>query len=377
MMRRVSLFVLLVFALLIAACSPTGGSQEPAADAATVPAAVETPVSGNVELPATAVLEATTAPEATAAPAEAACPTPTDDTYLLRDPQHGFCLLYPTTHKVERPNADEVNLVVGSLLNATDPRANIRVVSGDGVTAESFADDIVASFEGFDVARSETNVAGQPAVVLDNLPGQDINRQVVFTYEDRLFHIYFSPIDPANPAALDSFAQGVLDSFTFMPVSQTVTAADECLAPKSEQQAISSEAFGFCVLLPADFAYEEPSATNANLFVGSMMDVEHPKLMIEVTEAGGQTAAEAADALLAEMPADMGIQRTFGDMLGYEVAERLDGVPGQDLGRVLLAVHNDRLYRLTFVPADPAQSEVYAQMEELFNMVIQTWRFLP
>lgn len=368
MMRQVRLFLLLLFALLIAACSPTGGSQEPAA---TVPAATETTT-------------ATTAPAPTEAPATtevlaeaAACPTATDDTYLLRNPQHGYCLLYPATHKVERPNADEVNLVVGSLLNATDPRANIRVITGDGVTAGSFADDIVASFEGFDVARSETTVAGQPAVVLDNLPGQDINRQVIFTHEDRLFHIYFSPIDQANPATLDGFAQGILDSFTFMPVSETVTAEDECLAAKSEQQAITSEAFGFCVLLPADFSYEEPSATNANLFVGSMMDVQHPKLMIEVTEAGGRTAAEAAEALLAEFPADMGIQRTFGDMLGYEVAERLDGVPGQDLGRVLLVVHDDKLYRLTFVPADPAQTEVYAQMEELFNMVIQTWRFLP
>jgi hypothetical protein len=70
---------------------------------------------------------------------------------------HGYCLLYPTTHEVERPKAAEVNLVVGSLLNATDPRASIRVITGDGLTAESFADDIVASFEGFDVTRSERN----------------------------------------------------------------------------------------------------------------------------------------------------------------------------------------------------------------------------
>lgn len=374
-MYRVSLIVLLLFALLIAACSPTGGTQEPVA---TAPAAVETPVSGTVELPATAAPEATAVPDATEAPAEAAaCPTATDDTYLLRNPQHGYCLLYPATHKVERPNAEEVNLVVGGLLNATDPRANIRVITGDGVTAESFADEIVASFEGFKIARSETTVAGEPAVVLDDVPGQDINRQVVFTHEDRLYHIYFSPIDPADTTALDAFAQGILDSLTFIPVSETVTAEDECLAPKSEQQVITSDEFGFCVLLPADFIYEEPSATNANFFIGSMMDVQHPKLMVEVTDAGGQTAAEAAEALLAEFPADMGIQRTFGDMLGYEVAERLDGVPGQDLGRVLLAVHDDKLYRLTFVPADPTQSEVYAEMEQLFNLVIQTWRFLP
>jgi hypothetical protein len=356
-----------MLALLIAACSATGGSQEPAA---TLPAATETTTADSAT--------ATDIPATAEAPAEAAaCPTPTDDAYLLRNPRHGYCLLYPTTHKVERPNADEVDLVVGSLLNAGDPRANIRVVSGDDVTAGDFADDIVASFEGFDVARSETTVAGQPAVVLDNLPGQDINRQIVFTHEDRLFHIYLSPIDPTSSEALDTFAQGILESFTFMPVSQTVTAEDECLAPKSEQQALTSEAFGFCVLLPADFSYEEPSATNANLFIGSMMDVQHPKLMIEVTDAAGQTAAAAADALVAEFPADMGIQRTFGYMLGYGPAEMLDGVPGQDLGRVLLAVHNDRLYRLTFVPADPAQTEVYAEMEELFNMVLQTWRFLP
>jgi hypothetical protein len=44
---------------------------------------------------------------------------------------------------------------------------------------------------------------------------------------------------------------------------------------------------------------------------------------------------------------------------------------------VLLAVHDDRLYRLTFVPADPAQGEVYAAMEGLFEMVLQSWRFLP
>ena len=371
-MKRISLYwlALLVFALLIAACSPTGGSQEPVA---AQPTAAETPAPAATDAPAP-----TEAPATAETPAEAAaCPTATDDTYLLRNPQHGYCLLYPVTHKVERPNADEVNLVIGGLLNTTDPRANIRVVSGDGVTAESFADDIVTSFEGFEIARSETTVAGEPAVVLDNVPGQDINRQVIFSHEDRLYHIYFSPVDQANPDTLDTFTHVVLESFTFMPVSETMTAEDECLTAKSEQQAITSETFGFCVLVPADFSYQEPSATNVNLFVGSMMDMEQPKLMIDVTDAGGQTAAEAADALLAEFPVDMGIQRTFGDTLGYEVAERLDGVPGQDLGRVLLAVHDDKLYRLTFVPAAPAQSEVYARMEELFNMALQTWRFLP
>jgi len=359
--KRTGFILFTMLALLLGACSPGGEVAAPTQ-----------PSSTGVPAPAAAGDE----PTAEAPVAGDACPVASDDTYLLRNPRHGYCLLYPTTHKVERPNADEVDLVIGGLLNATDPRASIRVMAADGRSAAAYADEIVAGFTGFDFARSEATIAGEPAVVLDNLPGQDINRQVIFTHEGQLYHLYFSPIDPANPPFIDDFARVILDSFTFMPVSETVTAADECVAPKADQQAVVSEAFGFCVLVPADFTYEESSATNGNVFFGSMMDVEHPKLMIEVTDAAGRTSAEAADELVASVP-DIGVQRSFGDTLGYEPADRLDAVPGQDLGRVLLAVHHDRLYRLTFVPDDPAQAGVYEQMEALFAQVLATWRFLP
>ena len=148
----------------------------------------------------------------------------------------------------------------------------------------------------------------------------------------------------------------------------------ECVEPTADAQQVMSEQMDFCFLAPADFTYEEQNDTYANLYFGSMMDVEHPKLFFEVTDAAGKTAAEAADELVASFEG-FEIPRSSGDTLGGEPVERLDGVPGQDLGRVLLAVHNDRLYRLTFVPADPLQTEVYAQMEELFAQVLSTFRF--
>lgn len=365
-MRKITVVLLLLLMTASAACG--GDSMAPLPTGA----------------PTAAVEQAAATSEPAEAPAEppvgevaaAGCPEPTDDTYLLRDPRHGFCLLYPASHKVERPNPDEVVLVVGGLLNAGDPRAMITATPSDGRTAADLADEIAAGFEGFEIERSESRVAGEPAIVLDNLPGQDINRRVIFEHEGLLYHIYFSPIDPANPAPLNAFIAGILDTFTFIPASETVTAEDECVAPKPDEQQILSEALGYCFLIPADFTYEEPGDTNANLFVGSIMNVEQPKLFIEVTGAEGRTAAAAADELVASFEG-FEIPRTFGDTLGYEPAERLDGVPGQDLGRVLLAVHGDRLYRLTFVPADPTQEAVYEQMEALFAKALNSFRFLP
>ena len=228
-MNKLIFSLTFLLALMVTvACGGSGGVAEPTVQ----PAATE-------QAP-TAEAEATAAPTETAMPTtdDAACPEATTDTYLLRNPQHGYCLLYPAGHKVERPNADEVALVVGSLLNVTEPRVGITVTPAAGRTAATYADEIVAGFEGFEIARSETTVAGEPAIVLDDVPGQDINRQVIFTHEDRLFHLFFSPIDPADTTVMDAFAAGVLESLTFIPVSETVTAADECVAPKESEQQI-------------------------------------------------------------------------------------------------------------------------------------------
>jgi hypothetical protein len=46
------------------------------------------------------------------------------------------------------------------------------------------------------------------------------------------------------------------------------------------------------------------------------------------------------------------IVRPFGVTLGYEPAARLDSVPGQDLSRQMIAVHDGRIYKLVFVSAN-------------------------
>ncbi len=70
------------------------------------------------------------------------------------------------------------------------------------------------------------------------------------------------------------------------------------------------------------------------------------------------------------------VERTFGLSVGYEPAWVLENVPGQDIGRQVLVVHDGQLYTFTFVPADPSAGDVYAQMEMLYTTVVNSFRFL-
>ncbi len=310
------------------------------------------------------------------------CPPATADTRVLTDEAHGYCLLYPITHKVEKPNADETILVIGGLLNASDPRVHIVVEKADGRSAEQMADAWLAAVDGFDVSRTSTTVGGVEAVVLDKLPGQEINRQVWFVYDGRLYQMMFSPADEGlgEPyTRMEALYALITDSFTFIPVSDAVVPGADCLEATADTQSLTFEAHNFCILYPTGYDIEEPTANQIVLYVGSLLNVEHPKAFIEVGDAGGRTAEQVADELVAEVQASMPgytVERTFGLTVGYEPAWVLENMPGQDISRQVVFVHDGQLYRLTFVPADASAGEVYSEMEDLYATVINSFRFL-
>ncbi len=152
----------------------------------------------------------------------AACPSPDAETRSLTQEAHGYCLLYPAAYLTEQPNPDETVLFVGSLLNVEAPRAFIEVRDAAGRTAPEFAAEIIADLTGgqpgWDIQQRTATIGGEPAIVLDNLPGQDINRQVVVVHGDRLYRMTFVPADPAQGevyAAMERLYRTVTDSFRF------------------------------------------------------------------------------------------------------------------------------------------------------------------
>jgi hypothetical protein len=317
-----------------------------------------------------------------AAPEGDNCPETTADTRLLQNRKHGYCLLYPVGYKVEKPNDAEMALVVGSLLNAEGPRADIVVEDAGGRTADDLAKQIAADFASFPIERSSVVLGDGEAIVLDKLPGQDINRRVLLEHEGLLYQLTFWPADESAGDVyrrMETLYDIIVASFTFIPRSDEWVSGEDCLEAKADEQLLFAGRHDFCLLYPIGYEVAQPTESELVFFAGSLQDVTHPKLFIEVQDAAGRTADQAANELLAVVSCPYGgpeCQRIFGLSVGYEPAEVLERMPGQEISRQVIFVHDGRLFVLTFVPADPQAGEVYTQMESLYTMVIDSFRFL-
>jgi len=145
------------------------------------------------------------------------CPTERDGARLVIEARRGFCMLIPATHAVFDPNPNEIVIAKDSLLNVSDPRLSISVINAGDRTVEQIATDIVASMPGFDIKQSTTNIASKEAVVLDNVPGQDLMRRVLLVYNGRLYDLTFSPADHEQ---MEAFYSSIIADFQLIEPTQ-------------------------------------------------------------------------------------------------------------------------------------------------------------
>jgi len=151
----------------------------------------------------------------------AACPEPTDGMRLLVDENRGFCFLYPQAYEVEEPSEDEVVLTIGGLLDVENPKAYLRVEPAGGRTAEQAADETLAEVAemGMDIGRTNVNVGGREAVLLERYPGQDLGRLVFVVNDDRLYRLTFVPVGPDAGdlgQRTDALYNSVVEVFRFL-----------------------------------------------------------------------------------------------------------------------------------------------------------------
>jgi len=199
-----TLLLALVAVIVLAGCGPAPAASPPSAAPTTPPT-----------LPST--------PEPTA---ETSCPEPTEGTQLLTRERMGYCLLYLEGFIEVDTDPTQVCLVPGEPFVAChSAKVFINVEDAAGRTADQIAGEMTADSEaaipGIAIQRTSATVSGQPAVVVEGLPGVTGTRAILVDQADRLYRLTFVlPGDePQSVEEFDHLFSTVIDSFTLLPVA--------------------------------------------------------------------------------------------------------------------------------------------------------------
>jgi len=149
------------------------------------------------------------------------CPTPGEGQLLLRNETDGYCLLYPAAYTLDQTNPGVTDIVVDNVMNHWDPRLSIAVSDAAGQTLEDIAAQLATDYAppGFEITPQSITVAGEGAVLLDNLPGQDLNRRVAFLHGGTLYRLFIAPLGDEGSEVrrqAEMLYQLALESFRFL-----------------------------------------------------------------------------------------------------------------------------------------------------------------
>lgn len=153
-------------------------------------------------------------------------------------------------------------------------------------------------------------------------------------------------------------------------------AADDACAPAPGGATLMQhEAYGYCFHYPAGYearSLAENTVEIAPAGAEAAVAAAEPQMVVKVTAANGRSAQEAADdffnQIADEVVAEFGIERETAVVDGV-TAQVIDNAPEQNVSRYLFLVQNDRLYTLTFLPADAAE------MEDFYREVLDSFHF--
>ncbi|MCL4267032.1 MAG: hypothetical protein KJ069_27885 [Anaerolineae bacterium] len=255
------------------------------------------------------------------------CATAPGGAHQLVDAAQGICFLYPDNYDVFQGEDGSLTLYVRSLLNTEAPLATVRLEALNGRTIQEIIPDYPSDAELATMSLLTINLGGEQAMVLDNLPGQDINRRVIAIHDGRLVDIMVARIGPDyGPVGeqAEALYQMMTTTFQFIDIEPEapLVAGPECPEVEEGMTLFINDVDGYCLLIPADYTVEMGDGETA-VYVDSLMNTSHPRLFITVEDANGRSLNDITTEKAAEIEAIMGSSPmwTFGLML--------DGVPRQ------------------------------------------------
>ena len=163
--------------------------------------------------------------------------------------------------------------------------------------------------------------------------------------------------------------------FTMLAGAACAPSASACPTATSDTKPLMNKEDGYCLLYPAEDVSNTPGWVVIHPILGPGDVPGQAWLYIQVQDAAGRTAAQLVDEAITSLGEGFNISHFKVDVDG-EQAIVVDGLPGQDSNRMVMIVHDDRLYILTFEPWQPG-TPGQPSLENLYKTVVDTLHFLP
>jgi len=134
----------------------------------------------------------------------------------------GLCFSYPQGY-TQIPNNDAAEIVAFDPVG-TDTKGIFWIEISDSYnrTVEKIADQEMTYAAGLDVGRWTLTLDGEEAVVLDGMPGQDLQRRVYVVHDQTLYILGFMPTRSEKKAAndqMEALYAAVMNSWAWSPCS--------------------------------------------------------------------------------------------------------------------------------------------------------------
>lgn len=224
--------LLLTLVLLLAACIP---AVQPVATATAIGGELSEP---SATPPVAAVPSPTSypsqEPEVIVEPETNGCPV-TDEPHYVNN-LYGYCFAYPEGFTVQVQTPQGPALVGPTLDDSPDPLRVSLAISARPVPGSADLGGLVTGFLGQSsiqvfpepLERTVIQSGGEPAEVLEPVPGRLSSRVVSILHGTTFYQFYFTPTDlPKAEAGLQNLYETVLGSLAFFPVAPQPPAGPE------------------------------------------------------------------------------------------------------------------------------------------------------
>ena len=314
------------------------------------------------------------------------CPTPQAGQQIYVHQTGGYCFLYPEGwtvdvssspydvllsgpfHDLEHTQEGETPMILVNLIAAPGSVA--------GVTPDQYADEVVALYPGENITRSNTEIGGVAAILLEGIPDIGMTHEAIAVANDTLYSLEMS--GTAGDVVQQDADQGwslLTETMTFFPVppAEVIKAQDVCPQADADTQLVIDRAAGYCLLLPASAERDYPDTPIYHFgpTLAAIPEGFEPRASIGIGApgvAGDQPPAQLAqeqgggvitETTIAGMPA--AIAEREGDVMPYRVA---------------YIVANGRLYTLLVQPTDPQKfPEAVDPIEQVWTTALESIAF--